>query len=250
MIKLDKTLLLLACLAVAGVSCSDSGGNPQEGGEPTPPPVEVAGDVSLYVTTANRAHDLTPAFVDFSDNGSNMSPTTIRLDAATRYQSMDGFGAAITGATAYNLSLMPEDKRKEFLEDTFSPDKYGFSYVRVSIGCSDFSLSDYTCCDTEGIENFALTTEETKYVIPTLKEIRTINPGLKIIASPWTCPKWMKVKDLKKREPYNSWTGGQLNPDCYQDYATYFVKWLDAFKQAGVEVNAITVQNEPLNRGN
>lgn len=250
MIKLDKTLLLLACLAVAGVSCSDSGGNPQEGGEPTPPPVEVAGDVSLYVTTANRAHDLTPASVDFSDNGSNMSPTTIRLDASTRYQSMDGFGAAITGATAYNLSLMPENKRKEFLEDTFSPDKYGFSYVRVSIGCSDFSLSDYTCCDTEGIENFALTTEETKYVIPTLKEIRTINPGLKIIASPWTCPKWMKVKDLEKKEPYNSWTGGQLNPDCYQDYATYFVKWLDAFKQAGVEVNAITVQNEPLNRGN
>ena len=96
MIKLDKTLLLLACLAVAGVSCSDSGGNPQEGGEPTPPPVEVAGDVSLYVTTANRAHDLTPASVDFSDNGSNMSPTTIRLDAAViTYDHLTGRASAI-----------------------------------------------------------------------------------------------------------------------------------------------------------
>ena len=61
---------------------------------------------------------------------------------------------------------------------------------------------------------------------------------------------WMKVKDLKTKEPFESWTSGHLNPDYYQDYATYFVKWLEAFKQAGITVNAITVQNEPLNHGN
>ena len=239
---------MLACTSLSAcMSCSDS--SDDKGGEVTPPAENPTGDVSMFVTTSNRAYDLTAQAVDFSEKD-NMSPTTIRLDAATRYQTMDGFGAAITGSTSYNLSLMPEDKRKAFLEETFSPSKYGFSYVRVAIGCSDFSLSDYTCCDTKGIENFALTTEETKYVIPTLKEILAINPDLKIIASPWTCPKWMKVKDLTSKEPYDSWTGGQLNPDYYQDYATYFVKWLDAFKQAGVTVNAITVQNEPLNRGN
>lgn len=248
MIHIKKLLLMLACTSLSAcMSCSDS--SDDKGGEVTPPAENPTGDVSMYVTTSNRAYDLKAQAVDFSEKD-NMSPTTIRLDAATRYQTMDGFGAAITGSTCVNLSLMDADKRKAFLEETFSPSKYGFSYVRVAIGCSDFSLSDYTCCDTKGIENFALTTEETKYVIPTLKEILAINPDLKIIASPWTCPKWMKVKDLTSKEPYDSWTGGQLNPDYYQDYATYFVKWLDAFKQAGVTVNAITVQNEPLNRGN
>ena len=233
-----KTLKELGFLCACTVlplyaSCSGSAGN----------------EVTGYVTTSDRSYDLVADTLSFSETPAEVS-AVVRLDAATRYQSIDGFGAAITGATGYNLSLMPEEVRKQFLQDTFSPSKYGFSYVRVPIGCSDFSLSDYTCCDTMGIDNLALPLEDTKYLIPKLKEILAINPDLKILASPWTCPKWMKVKDLESKEPYDSWTGGQLNPDYYQDYATYFVKWLDAFKQAGVEVDAITVQNEPLNRGN
>lgn len=251
MIDKAKTLLMaLSCISLSAcMSCSDSNDNP--GGEENNPPQEEVptGDVSMYITTSNRSFDLTLKTVEFSEKD-NMSPTSITLDPSTRYQTIDGFGAAITGSTSYNLSLMPADKRKAFLEETFSPDKYGFSYVRVSIGCSDFSLSDYTCCDKEGIENFALTTEETKYVIPVLKEILAINPGLKIMGTPWTAPKWMKVKSLSERVPYDSWTSGQLNPDYYQDYATYFVKWIQAFKQEGVNIYSITPQNEPLNRGN
>ena len=129
-----------------------------------------ADEVNMLVTTADRSFDLTAQSLKF-DEGSETASAVIRLDTTTRYQTMDGFGAAITGSTAYNLSLMPDSVRRTFLEETFSPQKYGFSYVRVAIGCSDFSLSDYTCCDQKGIENFALTTEETKYVIPTLKEI-------------------------------------------------------------------------------
>ena len=53
-----------------------------------------------------------------------------------------------------------------------------------------------------------------------LKEILAINPSIKVIAAPWTCPKWMKVKSLTDRTPLDSWTNGQLNPDYYQDYAT------------------------------
>lgn len=206
-------------------------------------------DVKAYLTTTNRAYDLTEKYINFSDKDP-MSPNTITLNPNVKYQEIDGFGAAITGSTSYNLSLMPEEKRNEFLEETFSPQKYGFSYVRISIGCSDFSLSDYTCCDTKGLENFALTIEETKYVIPTLKQILKINPDLKIMGTPWTCPKWMKVKSLEERVPYDSWTGGQLNPEYYQDYAQYFVKWIKAFNEAGVNIYSITPQNEPLNRGN
>lgn len=207
-------------------------------------------DVTVYITTANRAFDLVKKTTTLK-SGSSMSPTTITLQPEIKYQNMDGFGAAVTGSTCFNLSLMPPQKRSQFLKETFSPtDGFGLSYIRISIGCSDFSLSEYTCCDTKGIENFNLTMEENKYIIPILKEILAINPTLKIIGSPWTCPKWMKVNNLTEKKPYDSWTSGQLNPAYYQDYAIYFAKWLQAFKDNGINIYAITPQNEPLNRKN
>ena len=60
----------------------------------------------------------------------------------------------------------------------------------------------------------------------------------------------MKVDNLKDLRPFESWTSGQLNPAYYQDYATYFVKWIQAMEAEGIPIEAITPQNEPLNRGN
>jgi len=242
-----KFILLIALLCCGFVACSDD--NSGEIEEPEQPEPET-GDVTLYITTNTRSQDFATKAVDFSDK-SNMSPTTINLEPETRYQTMDGFGAAITGSTCYNLLQMTEDNREKFLKETFSPTEgMGYSYVRISIGCSDFSLSEYTCCDTEGIENFGLTSEETDYVIPILQEIQAINPDLKILGSPWTCPRWMKVNNLTDLQPFNSWTSGQLNPAYYADYATYFVKWIQVLKEYGIEIYSVTPQNEPLNRGN
>jgi len=208
------------------------------------------GDVTMFVTTNTRSQDFKKQFTDFSDK-SNMSPTTIKLEPDTRYQTMDGFGAAVTGSTCYNLMQMTQENREKFLKETFSHEEgMGHSYIRISIGCSDFSLSEYTCCDTPGIENFGLTSEETEYVIPILKEILAINPDIKIMGSPWTPPRWMKVNNLQDLQPFNSWTSGQLNPAYYADYATYFVKWIQTFEQQGIKIYSVTPQNEPLNRGN
>jgi len=242
-----KFILLIALLCCGFVACSDD--NSGEIEEPEQPEPET-GDVTLYITTNTRSQDFATKAVDFSDK-SNMSPTTINLEPETRYQTMDGFGAAITGSTCYNLLQMTEDNREKFLKETFSPTEgMGYSYVRISIGCSDFSLSEYTCCDTEGIENFGLTSEEIDYVIPILQEIQAINPDLKILGSPWTSPRWMKVNNLTDLQPFNSWTSGQLNPAYYADYATYFVKWIQVLKEYGIEIYSVTPQNEPLNRGN
>ncbi|MGD9929573.1 MAG: glycoside hydrolase family 30 beta sandwich domain-containing protein [Mangrovibacterium sp.] len=243
----DLKILIVLALLFGTVSCSDAN---DDNDSEIEVPVEESGDVTLYVTTSTRSQDFEKSFVDFSDK-SNMSPTTIRLEPATRYQTMDGFGAAITGSTCYNLMKMTAANRTKFLTETFSPSEgMGYSYVRVAIGCSDFSLSEYTCCDTPGIANFGLTSEETDYVIPILKEIRAINPELKILGSPWTCPRWMKVNNLTDLQAYNSWTSGQLNPAYYADYASYFVKWIQAFAAQGIPVYSVTPQNEPLNRGN
>ncbi|WP_163325561.1 glycoside hydrolase family 30 protein [Draconibacterium mangrovi] len=242
-----KFILLIALLCCGFVACSDDNSGDIE--EPEQPEPET-GDVTLYITTNTRSQDFATKAVDFSDK-SNMSPSTINLEPETRYQTMDGFGAAITGSTCYNLLQMTEDNREKFLKETFSPTEgMGYSYVRISIGCSDFSLSEYTCCDTKGIENFGLTSEETDYVLPILQEIQAINPDLKILGSPWTCPRWMKVNNLTDLQPFNSWTSGQLNPAYYADYATYFVKWIQVLKEYGIDIYSVTPQNEPLNRGN
>lgn len=236
-------LTFLGCFTILA-ACSNS-----DDAEKPVVPVPT-GDVAIYTTTSSLTRDLTRDAVNFSPKD-NLAPTTITLNPAEQYQTMDGFGAAITGSTCYNLLLMKPADRHAFLTETFSDkDGFGFSYIRISIGCSDFSLSEYTCCDTKGIENFALQSEEKDYILPILKEILAINPSIKVIAAPWTCPKWMKVESLTDRTPLDSWTNGQLNPDYYQDYATYFVKWIQAFKAEGIDIYAVTPQNEPLNRGN
>ncbi|MDR0348518.1 MAG: glucosylceramidase [Tannerella sp.] len=216
------------------------------GGDDT---AQVTGDVTAYVTTVSRSSDLKKTAFAFSTTSIELA-ATVFLRPTQRYQTMDGFGAAITGSSCYNLLRMNQDDRTAFLKETFSvAEGLGFSYVRVAIGCSDFSLSEYTCWENREA-GFALTNEETQYVIPVLKEILAINPDLKILGSPWTCPRWMKVNNLTDLQPYNSWTSGQLNPACYQDYADYFVHWITAFGKEGIPVYAVTPQNEPLNRGN
>jgi glucosylceramidase len=146
---------------------------------------------------------------------------------------------------------MSKEDRAKLLEESFSPDKgMGYSYIRVSIGCSDFSLDEYTCCDEPGIENFAMHAYDVRDLYPILKEILAINPTIKIMGSPWTPPRWMKVNNLTDLQAYNSWTSGQLNPKYYQDYATYFVKWIQTMEKEGFPIESITIQNEPLNHGN
>ncbi len=240
-------LLSLMFMSCGSCSKEDSGVDEQKDDNQAEVP---AGDVTLFTTTGNRAYDFQRGAVDFSET-SNMSPTTITVDPSVKYQEMDGFGAAITGSTCYNLMKMTDEDRAEFLKETFSNEEgMGYSYVRIAIGCSDFSLSEYTLCDTPGIENFSLQSEELDYVIPVLKEIMEINPDLKILGSPWTPPRWMKVNNLTDLQPFNSWTSGHLNPAYYADYATYFVKWIQALAGFGIHIDAVTPQNEPLNRGN
>ncbi len=245
--KTNHSIFLFSLLTLL----SACGGNQPSGGdEGQTQPTEVR-DVKTYITTGDNTMHFDAVGRDFAE-GENMNfETTIYLKPETRYQQFDGFGVALNGSACYNLLKMSQEDRQKLLRETFDPETgMGYSYTRIAIGCSDFSLSDYTCCDQKGIENFALTAEELNYVIPILKEVLAINPNLKVMGSPWTCPRWMKVSDLSSKGAYNSWTGGQLNPDYYEDYAQYFVKWIEAFAAEGIKIESVTIQNEPLNRGN
>lgn len=172
----------------------------------------------------------------------------ILLHPSEANQTIKGFGFALTYASCKNLMDMGTEKRSAFLKHLYSEtDGLGVSFARISIGCCDFSSHLYTCWDNAGESDFSLSSDEWTYIIPILKEILAINPKLKIIAAPWTCPPRMKVESVTNLTPHYSYRAGHLNPAYYQEYAQYFVKFINAFKSFGINIFAVSPQNEPLN---
>ena len=194
--------------------------------------------------------------------GQRLEQSSIRLmrpgDAAAfrvtltgdTFQAVDGFGFAITQASCYNLLKMSDADRAAFLREVFDRETgMGSSLVRVCIGGSDFSMDEFTWCDEPGLEHFAVHPLDEQYLFPILDEIFAINPDVRIIASPWSAPLWMKVGE-DGRTPHNQWYAGHLGEAYYSAYAEYFVRWIREMERRGYPIMAVTLQNEPLNRGN
>ncbi len=144
---------------------------------------------------------------------------------------------------------MAPEARQAILKELFATDgnNIGVSYLRLSIGASDldatvFSYDDLPAGQTDPtLAKFSLAPDQA-HLIPVLKEILAINPNIKILGSPWSPPTWMKTNGNSK--------GGSLKPEFYDAYARYFVKYIEGMKAAGIRIDAITVQNEPLHPGN
>ncbi|MGE5431943.1 MAG: glycoside hydrolase family 30 protein, partial [Syntrophomonadaceae bacterium] len=155
--------------------------------------------------------------------------STIAVSADKVYQEMDGFGCALTGGSAYHIYNMPAAERVKLLTELFdTKDKnIGISYLRISIGASDldakvFSYDDLAAGETDAdMKKFSLA-EDKKFLIPLLKEILTINPNIKILASPWSAPLWMKTTGKS--------IGGSLKPECYDAYSKYFISYIMGMK--------------------
>ena len=239
---------ILAMAFMMSCSCDSQTSNQTPEPEPAPQPQPEVEAAKSYTTTADKSSLFAEKTIAFGKTAS-MSPYAVRFTDET-YQTVDGFGAALTVASCYNILKMPQDKRDAFLKQMFdTKNGIGSSLIRVCIGGSDFSIEKFTWCDKQGIENFAPAEYDVKYVIPVLKEIKKINPSLRIIGSPWTAPRWMK-KQVNSNVDWYTWTGGTLKPSCYQDYAEYFVKWIQYMQSQGLDIYAVTPQNEPLNAGN
>ena len=211
-------------------------------------------DAVQYTTTADRTRLFSESEIEFLRG--KPAGDVIHITDET-FQTVEGFGAALTVSSGYNLLKMPQEDRTAFLKEMYDPKEgIGSSLIRLCIGGSDFSWDyehpsggRFTWCDEPGMEHFAPHEMDLKYVLPVLKEIFAINPDVRLIGSPWTAPRWMKL-DAALEEPYDSWTGGRLNPACYRDYAEYFVRWIQYFEAQGFPIYGVTPQNEPLNAGN
>jgi glucosylceramidase len=178
------------------------------------------------------------------------TPLTILLNPENSYQEMEGFGFTLSQGSAIHLLGMSESARKSILEELFGRDgnNIGISYLRLAVAASDLNeypfsyddLEDSLATDLE-LEKFDLGPDRND-VIPILKEILAINPEIKLMASPWSPPAWMKNnKDTR---------GGSLMEEYEAVYAQYLVKYIQEMKAEGIVIDALTIQNEPLHPGN
>ncbi len=206
--------------------------------------------VDWWLTRADKSALLAKQdSMSFNSAATRDSLPTIIVDPEKKYQSIDGFGFALTGGSAMHIINLSPAARSRLLTELFGTgiNDFGISYLRVSIGSSDlndhvFSYDDLPAGQTDTrLAKFSLA-EDKKDVIPVLKEILSINPKLKILGSPWSAPIWMKTNDNIQ--------GGMLKEKYYPVYARYFVKYITGMKQQGITIDAITVQNEPFNNGN
>ncbi|WP_439479145.1 glycoside hydrolase family 30 protein [Chryseobacterium aquaticum] len=209
------------------------------GGSVSGDPVEVwltKGDQTIKLQKQNNAY--------FS--GTSVSGTTIDVDASQVFQTVDGFGYTLTGGSVQVINQLSAAKKQELLNDLFGSSGIAVNYLRISIGASDlnsevFTYNDMPSGQTDAtLSQFSLTKDNA--LIQMLKDILVINPNIKILATPWTAPVWMKDNG-------NS-IGGSLKTEYYAAYAQYFVKYIQAMKAQGIQIDAITPQNEPLHPGN
>ncbi|MDB5007229.1 MAG: xynC [Mucilaginibacter sp.] len=243
-IKSFTLVILLLMVFFVALSCSKKSSG---GLQPVTSITFVKTDVSMWLTTPDRQSLLQKQNIGLLFNTATNSNTTINVDTTTQYQSIDGFGFALTGGSATLINGLPAAQQDALLKELFATDStnIGISYLRISIGASDMSASDFTYDDVSGtdvnLQNFSINKEMTD-LIPVLKKIIAINPSIKILGSPWTAPAWMKTN--------NSFSQGSLNTAYYDAYARYFVKYIQAMQQQGITIDAITSQNEPLNANN
>ncbi|MCZ4119805.1 discoidin domain-containing protein [Streptomyces sp. H39-S7] len=224
-------------------------GLPATASPPHTPTRPAAPQAQVWLTTADGVQKLYPqAPVAFHDGGSDL--TTITVDPRQRYQSVDGFGGALTDSTAAVLTQLPAPERDAAMRQLFDPVRgIGVSFLRQPVGSSDFTAAaaHYTYDDVPaGQTDFSLRhfsiAHDQQQILPLLRRAKQLNPQLTVMASPWSPPAWMKDSD--------SMVGGHLkdDPAVYQAYARYLVKFVQAYAAAGVPVDYLTVQNEPQNR--
>lgn len=243
-----KDVYSLAVVTVMSLSAQCNKPANTGGNKPDPAPPVSAAKIEVWLTRADSTVLLKKAnainFIAGTATGS-----AVNIDSTQLFQEIDGFGYSLTGGSAMLINKMDAAKKAALLQELFgkTDSDIGVSYLRISVGASDldpapFSYNDLPAGQTDiGQQKFSIAPDRAN-LIPVLKSILAINPAIKIMASPWSPPAWMKDNGATK--------GGSLKQEYYDSYATYLVKYIQAMKAEGIVIDALTPQNEPLHPGN
>lgn len=196
-----------------------------------------AGDINVWLTSgAKRYAGEKP--VKWQAEQQPPPADSILLDPAKTYQEHLGFGASFTDASCYMFNQLAPEARERLLRELFSPSEMGLSVCRLCIGSSDYATKAYSYDEGEPdpeMRRFSID-HDREYILPVLRQARSINPDLFLLGSPWSPPGWMKAN--------GSMLGGCMQRKNLAAYANYFVKFLQAYAAEGVAVNAVSPQNE------
>jgi glucosylceramidase len=247
--KTRPNIFYVMLLLVSACSCNKNGSTtpPSPSDSATMP---ASSQVSFWLTNPDMSALLQKqnTVLNFS-SGVAVQPV-ITVDTTTTYQQMDGFGYCLTGGSAQLIYGLPVAQRQALEQELFTTDSndIGVSYLRLTMGASDMSARVFSYDDNASpsqpdttLANFTLS-DDNLYLVPLLKEILAISPNIKLLATPWSPPAWMKTNDNP--------SGGSLLPQYYGVYAQYFVKYIQTMRANGITISAITPQNEPLNANN
>jgi glucosylceramidase len=199
--------------------------------------------VNVWLSTEDRRLRLAPQ-PDMEMSAGDSVPADVVIDIHQKYQSMVGFGAALTDSSAWLLqNKLNGVQRSALLLEMFGPPpNLNLNMMRLTIGASDFSLQQYTLDDLPfgqvdpPLQHFNVVAN-LRDVIPTVREVLSVKPQLRIIASSWSAPAWMKDSE--------NLIGGALLPQYESTYADYLVKYLDTYRGYGIPIFALSLQNEP-----
>ena len=206
-------------------------------------PASAAQAPQVWTTTSDGASRLAAGTLVPGDG----KATTVRITVqpAQTHQAIVGFGASITDASAWLIQhKLAPSARTALLQELFgrADGGLGLDFTRLTIGASDFSRHHYSLDDSPDgrpdpqLEHFSIAPNR-EDVIPVTRAALKVNPDLKIMASPWSAPAWMKTSDHL--------VTGKLRPQYYDAFARYLLRYVDAYRAEGIPVWALTVQNEP-----
>lgn len=196
-------------------------------------------EVAWICSTENQPWQTMPAPVLTA--ACQESPPEIRVASDKTFQTVDGFGGCFNERGWLALGKTSEAERCQVLKALFGDDGCAFKLARIPIGASDFATNGYSLDDTPGdfaLKKFSIVRDE-QLLLPYIKAAMAVRPSLRCWASPWSPPAWMKTND--------SYSKGALRwePAILRSYANYFVRWIEAYRAAGINLYAITPQNEP-----
>ncbi len=246
--------------SATGGSAGASAGSAGSGGQTTAPPTGGYTAIQVFETSRDAGSGNKPEHCEAITApklraGAAAARTTIAIDATKPRQTITGFGAALTEVTASTIAVLPADKQAEIYNAYFSPAGSAYNLTRTHIGSCDFALSAYTYDDGAAdptLANFKIDYDN-KYLIPGLKMALSMNSSLKILASLWSAPAWMKSPDATGGGLSSTTTptlyGGSVLPANYGVFAKYLSKYVSAYKAAGLDIWALTPTNEPLGVG-
>ena len=191
---------------------------------------------------------------------------TINTTKEGQAQVIEGFGACFNELGWTSLSLLSEADRNSIMKELFQPD-YGacFTVCRMPVGANDFSRDWYSYNEVAGdfeMKHFSIENDK-ETLIPFIKKARKFQPNLKLWASPWCPPSWMKYNQhyasAYTGEEYNEKYRNGLPKDkvgyegtdmfiqdsrYMKSYALYFKKFIRSYSEQGIPIFAVMPQNE------